>query len=968
MLDKALAVLLWVLVHNLDESVSGFQKQTCSVLNSTIHNGLVGETCSQKKPVVKRVKRVNGRALVIPIGTIFNSDDIQMRSAFRLALSQFSKESVNYKLNQSISIIEVSDNFKLASSLCSQMNTGVFLFFGTKSIHSLEIIDHYTKRFHMPYISPSLSRVAVATYDSFQVSMKPPITQAIIDLIINFDWQVVHYLYDSNEGLKRLQEIFSTLPRHTDVRFTYRKLEDVYHAHEDLRTLDRMNTADDKKIILDLSSYDAFTSVLKQIAEVGMNKHEYFYLLTTLDFSRLDFRRFIHGGVNLTGFDIIDPNNKQYKRFVRKWENASTNEYRGAGGQLMSDSALAVDSLHVITETFSEMLSKDKPIFQGSFRRASVYNNYTRPGIPCTKIHHSEPEPPPWMHGQAILDTIKMVDFQGLTGHVMFTPDGFRHDYILHVSSVGLHHQTPTKIGSWHPDHGYSSLDADTRREPVGTNFTDSSVKVITTILSKPMLMRKDPAKILESNLTGNDIYEGFVPDFAKLLSERIGFQYRLKEVTDGNYGRENPITKEWDGMVKELIDGTADMALADFTITYDRERVVDFTKPFMEVGISIMIKKPEIEKPGVFSFMKPFNFKIWIFIMLAYGSVSIGLFLVSRFSPYEWTKVKGEKDPQLNEEFSMLNSFWFSTGALMLQGSDSCPRSISGRVIGTVWWFFVLIIISSYTANLAAFLTIERMVAPIETVDDLAKQTQIKYGSVNSGTTREFFAGSLVPIYQTMWAFMMSNPQNMCNTTSEGIERVRSSKGKYAFLVESNIIEYENSVEPCDTFKVDRNLNTKGFGVATPKHSPLRDVLNLHVLELTEDSTLIKLRNKWWTDRSQCAPNGGKDTSRKNSLSLSNVAGVFYILICGLVVAVIYGALSFIILKVRLIPITSYAKAMTSSTAALETDKGNGSLSEYAINNGHSHSDRDVKTYTYNPPPMIGFEAFQQPQEQSDV
>lgn len=64
--------------------------------------------------------------------------------------------------------------------------------------------------------------------------------------------------------------------------------------------------------------------------------------------------------------------------------------------------------------------------------------------------------------------------------------------------------------------------------------------------------------------------------------------------------------------------------------------------------------------------------------------------------------------------------------------------------MIGTVWWFFVLIIISSYTANLAAFLTIERMVAPIETVDDLAKQTQIKYGSVNSGTTREFFAVNL--------------------------------------------------------------------------------------------------------------------------------------------------------------------------------------------------------------------------------
>ena len=73
------------------------------------------------------------------------------------------------------------------------------------------------------------------------------------------------------------------------------------------------------------------------------------------------------------------------------------------------------------------------------------------------------------------------------------------------------------------------------------------------------------------------------------------------------------------------------------------------------------------------------------------------------------------------------------------------------------------------------------------------------------------------------MWSFMMSNPHNMVNRTTDGIERVRKSKGKYAFLLESNVLDYENSREPCDTFKVGRNLNTKGFGVATPKRSPLR-------------------------------------------------------------------------------------------------------------------------------------------------
>lgn len=59
---------------------------------------------------------------------------------------------------------------------------------------------------------------------------------------------------------------------------------------------------------------------------------------------------------------------------------------------------------------------------------------------------------------------------------------------------------------------------------------------------------------------------------------------------------------------------------------------------------------------------------------------------------------------------------------------------------MGSVWWFFTLIIISSYTANLAAFLTVERMLTPIESAEDLAKQTEIKYGTVRAGSTKAFF------------------------------------------------------------------------------------------------------------------------------------------------------------------------------------------------------------------------------------
>ena len=66
--------------------------------------------------------------------------------------------------------------------------------------------------------------------------------------------------------------------------------------------------------------------------------------------------------------------------------------------------------------------------------------------------------------------------------------------------------------------------------------------------------------------------------------------------------------------------------------------------------------------------------------------------------------------------------------------------RSFSGRIVGGAWWFFTLIIVSSYTANLAAYLTVERMTNPIQSYEDLARQTKVKYGTIKSGSTRDFF------------------------------------------------------------------------------------------------------------------------------------------------------------------------------------------------------------------------------------
>ncbi|CDQ62151.1 unnamed protein product [Oncorhynchus mykiss] len=205
----------------------------------------------------------------------------------------------------------------------------------------------------------------------------------------------------------------------------------------------------------------------------------------------------------------------------------------------------------------------------------------------------------------------------------------------------------------------------------------------------------------------------------------------------------------------------------------------------------------------------------------------------------------------------------------------------------------------------------------------------------------------SKIAVYEKMWSYMKSaEPSVFAKTTPEGVARVRKSKGKFAFLLESTMNEYIEQRKPCDTMKVGGNLDSKGYGVATPKGSALRNAVNLAVLKLNEQGLLDKLKNKWWYDKGECGSGGGdskvslnvtnigyrrietpvnlavlklseqgildklknkwwydkgecgtKDSGSKDktsALSLSNVAGVFYILVGGLGLAMTVALIEF--------------------------------------------------------------------------
>uniref|UniRef100_A0A8I3WE60 Glutamate receptor n=1 Tax=Callithrix jacchus TaxID=9483 RepID=A0A8I3WE60_CALJA len=488
-----------------------------------------------------------------------------------------------------------------------------------------------------------------------------------------------------------------------------------------------------------------------------------------------------------------------------------------------------------------------------------------------------------WQHGTSLMNYLRMVELEGLTGHIEFNSKGQRSNYALKI--LQFTRNGFRQIGQWHVAEG---LSMDSRL--YASNISDTlfnTTLVVTTILENPYLMLKGNHQEME----GNDRYEGFCVDMLKELAEILRFNYKIRLVGDGVYGVPEA-NGTWTGMVGELIARKADLAVAGLTITAEREKVIDFSKPFMTLGISILYRVHMGRKPGYFSFLDPFSPGVWLFMLLAYLAVSCVLFLVARLTPYEWYSphpcAQGRCNLLVNQ-YSLGNSLWFPVGGFMQQGSTIAPRALSTRCVSGVWWAFTLIIISSYTANLAAFLTVQRMDVPIESVDDLADQTAIEYGTIHGGSSMTFFQNSRYQTYQRMWNYMYSKqPSVFVKSTEEGIARVLNSN--YAFLLESTMNEYYRQ-RNCNLTQIGGLLDTKGYGIGMPVGSVFRDEFDLAILQLQENNRLEILKRKWWE--------GGKcpkeEDHRAKGLGMENIGGIFVVLICGLIVAIFMAMLEFL-------------------------------------------------------------------------
>ncbi|XP_034837962.1 glutamate receptor ionotropic, kainate 2 [Maniola hyperantus] len=410
----------------------------------------------------------------------------------------------------------------------------------------------------------------------------------------------------------------------------------------------------------------------------------------------------------------------------------------------------------------------------------------------------------------------------------------------------------------------------------------------------------------------GDPIYEGYCIDLIDKIAETMGFDYEIVTPKSGSFGRRLP-NGSWDGIVGDLTTGETDIAVAALTMTAEREEVVDFVAPYFEqTGILIAIRKP-IRKTSLFKFMTVLRTEVWLSIVAALLLTGFMIWLLEKYSPYS-ARNNPDAYPYPCREFTLKESFWFALTSFTPQGGGEAPKALSGRTLVAAYWLFVVLMLATFTANLAAFLTVERMQTPVASLEQLARQSRINYTVVEGSTIHQYFINmkfaedTLYRVWKEItlnatsdqsqyrvWDYpireqyghilLAINASGPVADAETGFQQVNEhSEADFAFIHDSAEIKYEIT-RNCNLTEVGEVFAEQPYAIAVQQGSRLQEDLSKTLLDLQKERFLELLSSKYWNETArQACP----DSDESEGITLESLGGVFIATLFGLGLAMI--------------------------------------------------------------------------------
>ncbi|XP_052746614.1 glutamate receptor 1-like [Bicyclus anynana] len=724
---------------------------------------------------------------------------------------------------------------------------------------SFSTLHSYTNLLKVPFLMPWFPEKVNpqnGRVDDLAFSLTPDYHRAIIDTIILLGWKHVIFLYDSNDGLLRLEQVYKHLsPGQAMFQITHtRRVSSALDVITFLVGLENLNRWTNKYVVLDCGTPLAKEVLVHHVRNVTLGRRNYHYLLSGLVMDDLRDKNITEfGAINVTGFQILDHSSKNVQNFFESWPR----DYISAQGALMYDLVQVLHhSLKKMVEQYPDFLRNNKSV---SADTSSVHH---QAGIEC----YGDILLYPAKYGERFAQVIKGTEIEGITGLIRFNKDGHRQNFTLQIVQMTVSGDI-VKIGTWYDYKDYVPLLPKSILKDLG-QYLRNKTYVISTIAEYPFVIQDtkpdNPEQLPQ--------LRGFCVDLTRLLMKKMDVTYTLKLGKDRRYGTENPDSSDgWDGLVGELLRKEVDLVVAPLEILHKRQEVVDFSMPFMTFNKHK--KKPEIwSYESMFSFLNPMTLQLWLTILGSLIVTSIVLSLVSRLESNQWSKKQDGREGNMRianienqiatidtrpvtrvVRINFSNAAWFCIQKLFHQNSNQySPRSHAVRIVVGVWVFFAMIITLNFMANMTAYMTVSRIRLPLGPQVVVTKCPKDKYS---------------MPL-------------------SQGEDGDHPWQG---FVPGSGDQE-----EDCDLMLSNLTPGDQKYAIAFPKNSILRDCINMALQELHKAGEIEQLVRQWFID-TQC---GFPTTLNNEELALNEVSGLFIILVTGLLLACVIWLFELVIRK----------------------------------------------------------------------
>ena len=209
----------------------------------------------------------------------------------------------------------------------------------------------------------------------------------------------------------------------------------------------------------------------------------------------------------------------------------------------------------------------------------------------------------------------------------------------------------------------------------------------------------------------------GLAIDLWEETASRLGVAYEYE-------------TGEIDGLLAGVASGSLDVVAAPLTITAGREEWVDFTHAFYTTGLGIAVP---VSAGGGWATVAPRALSSGLLqAVLALVILLLGIGLLI------WLVERRQNPEQFGGSpwHGIGSGFWWSAVTMTTVGyGDKAPRSFLGRLVGIVWMFAAIIMISSFTAAITSSLTVSNLGGRVASPDDLPS---VRVGVISASTSQE--------------------------------------------------------------------------------------------------------------------------------------------------------------------------------------------------------------------------------------